>query len=742
MINENQIVSCERLKGKISLEILIAPKIGSKPKIKGEFFEAHEMIINCFGNYAAGKPWSDSLALAAFIMVSRQYDVYSIHTVVSCLHAGFTKLFPALKLKTMDEWNPDIHLPIYLRGEVLPDTSKTLRASFSGHYNRAATIQIEWFQTLSKDDQKCYERFLMPRPNPLHYKGIVSWKEIMDEQRQSRKDETNAIVPYYPQIRSEAYLRYNKIGRIHQAYLEAIQKVKSGEYDLPFSFSYDEGGDIEREIPAQERLHFKVWDRRTIILKNQDRYSSATVRLAKGHKRGFSDESNKFYLEYVGAERLIGVESPEGIWFEELFKKGLVSKKPGRGSKEEVSEKQRLLRSWGYGEPNSTCLINPFKTSDSGILFWGSIDAQFISHAQQVTDILFIPIESLKVAATFGLLAINIFTTTGARMNEALQIRLDEKGLVRLEMSPPPEAKDQSIRIRYALRMIPKGERTEKLALYFIGPETERLIEKCARLLAEHYNLTPAKGEKLPIVAFHHTNHRSHRFGPARYLFQYNRKQLGERTITSCMRFLLHGLIFTTTEGKRVVIKAHLLRHAFATYAVQIEKVHIDVVREILHQKDIGITEYYSQVTENMVAEANEVLLARLASHINIKQAILRSPEEWQQQYDEAIKQVGTLTEVPGGVCTCHAICPVQMKCIGCAFKAPDPAKRYQVEEKKNWAEERLKRSLEEGLTIDAEIYRDTIRKCDIEFMEMGLIEAYRKDEGRVPLIQIKPLQK
>jgi integrase len=116
-------------------------------------------------------------------------------------------------------------------------------------------------------------------------------------------------------------------------------------------------------------------------------------------------------------------------------------------------------------------------------------------------------------------------------------------------------------------------------------------------MLKEHYSLSGA--EALPVVAFAPTNGRAHRFAPAPYLFQYRHHHLDGGTITTCMRFLLHGMIFETKEGKPVVLKAHLLRHAFATYAVQVARVPVDIVAEWLKQKDLEVTQYYSRVPES-----------------------------------------------------------------------------------------------------------------------------------------------
>jgi integrase len=56
--------------------------------------------------------------------------------------------------------------------------------------------------------------------------------------------------------------------------------------------------------------------------------------------------------------------------------------------------------------------------------------------------------------------------------------------------------------------------------------------------------------------------------------------------------------------GTPVVVKSHLLRHAFATEAVQRQKMPIDIVAKILHQRDLNVTSYYSAPTPSQVAQA------------------------------------------------------------------------------------------------------------------------------------------
>ena len=91
-------------------------------------------------------------------------------------------------------------------------------------------------------------------------------------------------------------------------------------------------------------------------------------------------------------------------------------------------------------------------------------------------------------------------------------------------------------------------------------------------------------------------------------------------------------MIFHTSEGTQVVIKAHLLRHAFATFAVQVEGMSVDLVAKWLQQKNLEVTKYYSEMPEYMQVEQHASFLARLATQIDIREAILRSPEEIAKQ--------------------------------------------------------------------------------------------------------------
>ena len=718
----------QRLRGRIAGEVFTAPRTCGDPHNQGHWPEVPHRVVNYLERNVLSSPWVNTAALLAAIMMARRFEVSSVIGKIVILHCRFTSLFACLGLARMEDWDAALHIPMYLSAEILPDDSQSFRQRFWVTYSSASKTMAQWLATFPECQKPIYQKFILPGLSRLFVEGLVRQKEVTQLQQRTRKAETDAVVPRFAAIRAETHFRYNRIARLRRAYLDALRSLKPG-IDLPLRFSYEEGEDKERGMPAQERLWFRIWDRRSFVLAHADAYSHNAVATARRGVCSLADGANRVFLEFVRAERLFGAAPAAGFWFEEIFRLGVMGLNPAVGSAEEVKAKQAWLSSWGYGG-------TPFFAEVSGLLTWPVADGRFMGSAQRRITGVLLPVEAIYACATIGLMAIDLFTTTGARMNEVMQIRLTEDCIVRLKMPPPPEARDQSLRVRYVLRLIPKGEKADIPQDYFIGEETKRLIVKVAQMLGEHYHLRP--GQALPSVGFDAGSGRAHRFGQAPYLFQYGHRHLSDNTITSCMRFLLHGMVFKTREGNVVVLKSHLLRHAFATHAVQVEKIPIDVVGAWLHQKNLAITDYYSKPTESMVAEASDVYLSRIAAQININEAVLRSPDELQQLYESARGKAGTLADVIGGQCISHGYCAAKFACVGCAGKVPDPAKRHQVERHKEWALLQVDYASKEGLHPEAERMKQLMRDCDNELAEMDMIDGYRRDEGHEVRIQIE----
>jgi hypothetical protein len=260
------------------------------------------------------------------------------------------------------------------------------------------------------------------------------------------------------------------------------------------------------------------------------------------------------------------------------------------------------------------------------------------------------------------------------------------------------------------------------------------------QFLHGHYQLQP--GNRLPSVPFDPNNGRAHLFPARPYLFQLNKRHISDWALTACMRFLCHGLVFQARDGQAVPLKAHSLRHVFATHAHHVEQLPLDVIAVILHQKNLQVTAYYAAPQWEQVVAATDLLLDRFAMHLgSVEEAMVRTPGELQQQYERAREQAGTLTRVIAGDCTCHALCPVSFACTGCAYKIPDPARRDELREQRQWALIRLEQVKQRRMGPEAVKMQALIQRCNAELEEMTLIEFYRKDERYEPTLNIEYCQ-
>lgn len=343
----------------------------------------------------------------------------------------------------------------------------------------------------------------------------------------------------------------------------------------------------------------------------------------------------------------------------------------------------------------------------------------FVSRNKDIAEGILFDVEPLYAGVTFGLLALDIFTTTGARLNELLQLNNTKECIRTVKVES---------KLRFSFYAIPKGR--DEVESFYIGNQTMKLIAKVIKLLKDHYGT-----EKVPSVKYRYS--RKHLFPkPKPYLFQYNNKAFNDNTIHSCLRFLLHGLHFETQEGKAVTIKTHLLRHAFATEAVQRQKLPIDIVAKILHQRDVGVTGYYSEPTPSQVAQSISDLHDVISDYVDLDGAVLRSPEELEKEIEEYKEKVGVFNNVVGGTCVTDHLCPIKMQCLGCPAKIPQPEKKHELLEVIELSKDMEKRYNSLGLTVDVKKARVMRKHARNELKEIEIIEKYREEQKYEPPIQ------
>ena len=184
--------------------------------------------------------------------------------------------------------------------------------------------------------------------------------------------------------------------------------------------------------------------------------------------------------------------------------------------------------------------------------------------------------------------------------------------------------------------------------------------------------------------------------------------------------------------GVGVHLTSHVLRHGFATEMASL-KVPVEVIAQILHQRHVEVTRYYSRPTKQQVMQAAELLFV---DRIDMAAEALRSPDEIAQMLRKAEGQIGALTEVLGGTCVVSNMCPAKFACVGCSGNAPDPERRYQIEKKRSWALQQISWANREGLPAEERQMKQLVQDCDLMLEEMGLIERARSDSRQQVVVR------
>lgn len=279
-----------------------------------------------------------------------------------------------------------------------------------------------------------------------------------------------------------------------------------------------------------ERLHQLgaiAWER----LRFLGQIDAAMRAGRKSVDASLEDQQFRFLLADDGTARLGGTDTDEP-WFIELVRERAIT---GRIPK-------RCANAWARanGLPSSY-----FHSRVAGVLRTGA-EAANPYCSRRVDQALRFSVAPLYRAALFGNLAVQCCLDTGPRLRELMQFAVDASQLRPLAMAEG-----------YAFKVIAKGSREVE---YLVGEETIRAAVEVASYLRELGGLSA--DASLPMVPFSARRLQDRHLPSARYIFQFGGRHLDAFTLTSCLRFILHGLY--RREGKALDIRCHLLRHGFA----------------------------------------------------------------------------------------------------------------------------------------------------------------------------------
>jgi hypothetical protein len=640
----------------------------------------------------------NAMTLYAALNDVRQHQYYS--RIVSFVTA-LRPLMKELNIEDITGIDPDDLFRRLFAKEVGLNLTDCLRLVLSQGWSMIRNSFDDYADKLSPEQRETMSRFFVrrvaDRRRSTKHGAYTVWKQ----QQQARvKAKTGAVHSRFHQLRYIARLRLNQSRRMYEASRQVIEYVQLHQVPLPHNFTYEETAPLEGGRTVRQRVHMTLWD----TVSRWDRmielgyHSIEKTRLRRRRAGEFSPEKVRYQMEYRHTEPIGSKVTPSDPWFLELCDNFVLSP---TWNVDRLRQRFEFYRRWGYESSDHWYM-------PSRIVGWGPQLLEW-TWLKERGHRLFSS-EGVLVAALFGHFAIRIQTITGARLGEVQQIAQNPECIKQLVNVGPKAA------TRWLLRLIPKGEGTERRD-YYIDEETKNdLMEVIGFLRAK------TGSKMIPVVRpqFDKTL-------PDRYVFQWDRRVLNQCVLNGVIRFLLHGAVIRAADGQAVHLTSHVLRHAFATEMADL-KVPVDVIASILHQRDTTVTKYYSRPTETQVIEAAEMIFV---DRVDVAGEALRSPTEISRMLKEAEGKIGALTEVLGGTCVVANFCPAKFACIGCAGNAPDPDKRYQIERKLAWAKEQAAWAAKENLLAEERQMKHLVQDCELMVEEMDLIDSARKDAAQ-----------
>ena len=605
---------------------------------------------------------------------------------------ALAEYLPALGMADIDEIEPDRFYPAFHDGRLLPEVPTPVRTHRLQTYFRLLRKQETYFERLTPEQAGHLAPFrLRGVTSSLFWRRSPLARQVEDEQRGRRKAATAAIHDKFYLFRNIAERRLNQLVHLRQAFRDACDQARRNpQVSFPLAFAYTEEAVTPAGSARTVTHRFRLWDGHTLCREHAplvDRRYYGKRKAKRGHDRC----NGSFFLSYEGSTAERETVEQAQFWFADLVRAGGFTHEPNPA----------FLAAHGY---STFSAIFPPARPD-----WDSSNLPWVKRVAADLGLLLLPAETLLATGLIGHASLQTMTKTGARVGELLQIRLTREHLTLAKLPGDKEV--------IAFRAMPKGRETEEP--FYIDARCLGALHGWFAFLREHEGGAAVIKPSLKL---------RDKCKPAPYLFQFARRHFDAKHINACLRVLLHGVDVSTAEGKTVRLSTHLLRHGFATEMRALD-VPLDLIAELLKQRDVEVTRYYAKPTPAQMHSVQERIFV---DRIDLTRTHLRAPAEIRRQLEEARGKVGAHIRVLGGTCTDPGWCPAKYACVGCAANAPDPARRGEVDEFKVLYEATVNLACRQGLPAEESKARARVAAAEDMLAEMDLIEAAKLDAARL----------
>lgn len=664
-------------------------------------------------------PWYFHLILTAFILSASGYKGRTASDYVKSLHRLLSKHLHKIDYSERDLYGGSLIISPEIINSVMENLLETVGRTDNykaGNYiiYRSISNRVnEWFHVNSKVfgfQREYYERLLLPEVTS--YKVNVLMRRIGRKYdmkaRAKRKKDSDVIVKNFRRLAIESRKRVNTYDRFYTATV-AAEKEAIEKRQFIHDYSY-----VENNRVIKLRL-IHILALSDIAKAHTECLNELRTSIKAIDALPLAYNSKNYYVE------LVDVQNDSPLWFAEMAAHGALNTPVALTT----HVRSKFFKSYDYTP-------GQFHFPYISRIRYDGVARGFAEAVGVATKRIFISPHELRLQLYMGALAIDFMMNSGARINEVLQISADTKCLKIAHITP----QDGKTLEKGIVMLMPKG--SDDPAKYYITLHTLEFIFKTYAVITDNYRIFDGV-DVVPSVPPNKLNHKSDHLADSPFVFQVNRSHLDSLGLMTMVRVLVHdmNLTFTGEDGKRknLALTAHLLRHAFATYAVHSEKVPIDIVAKILNQKNLDVTRYYSEPTPSVIVKHHQSITNSLFEDVDLDDLVARSTKQSQDLYKDALNKSGALTEVLGGTCVFQGHCAAKTACIGCEAKVPDPTKRGDVQRKLEWARSEIEYNQKNGLGAEVRKCEVLINNCLNELSEMDEIEQYRTESKAIAKI-------
>ncbi len=169
--------------------------------------------------------WKNHLLLITLTETAMNKDYQTIFNKIRTLNTRFKDIFRECNITSFSDFEPNILLYKYLQGNICVNSTNHMKMELATHYKSSEYHINNWINNnLSSGEQEYYQKFLLP-PFSCDSRDFSFTKLAKQEAQNTRKNETDAIVPHLSTIRAEANLRWNQMKRLRDAFQQQIRII-------------------------------------------------------------------------------------------------------------------------------------------------------------------------------------------------------------------------------------------------------------------------------------------------------------------------------------------------------------------------------------------------------------------------------------------------------------------------------------------------------------------------------------